>query len=101
MWEGGIRVSFAVQWTGRLPAHSVYDDPVSALDIVLNAAAAAGVPLPTDRVYDGLDIVTIPGGEAVAPVRTLYWRWFGLGSAGRPICDTTMGCAKWFDKASS
>jgi len=82
MWEGGIRVPFAVQWTGRLPAHSVYDDPVSALDIVATAAAAAGVPLPTDRVYDGLDIVPYLAGEAVAPVRTLYWRWFGLGSAG-------------------
>src|SRR5205085_2511409 len=82
MWEGGIRVPFAVQWTGRLPAHAVYDDPVSTLDIVATAAAAAGVPLPMDRVYDGLDIVPYLAGEAVAPVRTLYWRWFGLGADG-------------------
>src|SRR6185295_16729915 len=31
--EGGIRVPFAVQWTGRLPAGTVYDNPISALDI--------------------------------------------------------------------
>ena len=82
MWEGGVRVPYAVQWTDRVPAHSVYNDPVSALDIVATAAAAAGVPLPMDRVYDGLDIVPYLAGEAVAPVRTLYWRWFGLGSDG-------------------
>ena len=82
MWEGGIRVPFAVQWTGRLPEHVIYDEPVSALDIVATAAAAAGVPLPSDRVYDGLNIVPYLAGEAVAPVRTLFWRWFGLGATG-------------------
>ena len=84
MLEGGIRVPFAVQWTGRLPAHVVYDDPVSSLDIVATAAAAAGIPLPTDRVYDGLDIVPYLAGEQASPVRTLFWRWFGLGPDGPP-----------------
>jgi arylsulfatase A-like enzyme len=77
--EGGIRVPLAVQWTGRLPAHIVYDEPVSSLDIVPTAAAAAGVSLPTDRVYDGLNIMPYLAGEQVSPVRTLFWRWFGLG----------------------
>ncbi len=80
--EGGIRVPFAVQWTGRLPAHSVYDEPVSSLDIVATAAAAAGVPLPADRVYDGLDIVPYLTGKQVSPPRNLFWRWFGLGPDG-------------------
>src|SRR5262249_29474781 len=34
VWEGGIRVPFAVQWTGQLPAGVPYDQPISALDIV-------------------------------------------------------------------
>ena len=82
--EGGIRIPFAVQWTGRLPVNTVYDDPVSSLDIVASAAAAAGVTLPTDRVYDGLNIIPYLAGEQVAPPRTLFWRWFGLGP-GAPI----------------
>jgi arylsulfatase A-like enzyme len=77
--EGGIRVPFAVQWTGRLPAHVVYDELVSSLDIVATAAAAAGIPLPTDRVYDGLDIMPYLRGDQVSPVRTLFWRLFDLG----------------------
>ncbi len=80
--DGGIRVPFAVQWPGRLPAHVVYDDLVSSLDIVTTAAAAAGISLPTDRVYDGLDIVPYLAGEQVSPERTLFWRWLGLGPDG-------------------
>src|SRR6266568_4776886 len=43
MLEGGIRVPYALQWTGHLPANAVYDPPISSLDIVPTAAAAAGV----------------------------------------------------------
>ena len=80
--EGGIRVPFAVQWTGRLPANVVYDGLVSTLDIMPTAAAAAGVSLPADRAYDGLDIVPFLAGEQTAPERVLCWRWFGLGQNG-------------------
>jgi arylsulfatase A-like enzyme len=71
--EGGIHVPFAVQWPGRLLGHSVYAEPVSSLDIVATAAAAAGVQLPTDRVYDGLNIIPYLAGEQISPQRTLFW----------------------------
>src|SRR5262245_33468453 len=82
--EGGIHVPFVVQWMGRLPGNNVYDEPVSSLDIVATAAAAAGVQLPTNRVYDGFDLIPFLAGEQVAPPRTLFWRWFGLGTSGPP-----------------
>src|SRR5437870_8958993 len=88
--EGGIRVPFAVQWTGRLPANVVYDDLVSSLDIVATAAAVAGISLPTDRVYDGLNIVPYLAGEQVSPVRTLFRRQFGLGPDGPPGSEPTI-----------
>jgi arylsulfatase A-like enzyme len=88
--EGGIRVPFAVQWTGRLPAHGVYEKPVSSLDVVVTAAAAAGVSLPADRVYDGMDIVRYLAGEQISPPRKLFWRSFGLGSDGPPGSQATI-----------
>src|SRR5437660_3328358 len=88
--EGGIRVPFAVQWTGRLPANQVYNDLVSSLDIVATAAAVSGISLPTDRVYDGLNIVPYLAGEQVSPVRTLFWRQFGLGLDGPPVSEPTI-----------
>ena len=61
--EGGIRVPFAIQWSGRVPAHITYTEPISALDIVATAAASAGVLLPTDRVFDGLNLIPFFTGE--------------------------------------
>src|SRR6476659_384581 len=71
--EGGIRIPFAVQWTGQLPPGVVYNDVVSSLDIVTTVSAVAGVSLPLDRVYDGLDILPYLKGEQVSPLRTLFW----------------------------
>ena len=88
MWEGGIRVPFAVQWTGQLPAGLPYAQPVSALDIVPTIAAVAGVSLPPDRIYDGLNVVPYLMGGQVAPLRTLFWRWFGLGATGPPASQS-------------
>jgi arylsulfatase A-like enzyme len=88
--EGGIRVPFAVQWTGHLPANVIYNDLVSALDIVATSAAVAGVSLPGDRVYDGLNILPYLAGEQSSPVRTLFWRWFGLGPDGPPGSVSTI-----------
>ena len=94
VWEGGIRVPFSVQWTGYLPAGIPYDQPVSALDIVPTVAAAAGISLPTDRVYDGLNILPYLSRQQVAPPRTLFWRWFGLGGTGPPGSVGTLSAVR-------
>jgi arylsulfatase B len=71
--EGGIRVPFLVSWPARLPAGKVEDRPVSALDVLPTALAAAGAPVP-----DGLD-----GVELTRRVeRPLFWR-LGRQSAVR------------------
>ena len=88
--EGGIHIPFAVQWPARLPSPLVYQKPVSSLDIVPTAAAAAGVSLPTDRIYDGLNMIPYFAGEQVGPDRTLFWRWAGLGSDGPPGSGDTI-----------
>ena len=90
--EGGIRVPFAIRWTGHLPAQVVYADPVSSLDIVATAAKAAGARLPADRPYDGLDLIPYLTGQQLIPPRTLFWRWFGLGASGpRGSINTVYG----------
>jgi arylsulfatase A-like enzyme/outer membrane biosynthesis protein TonB len=88
--EGGIRVPFAVQWTGRIPANAVYDEPISSLDILPTITATVGVSLPTDRVYDGLNVLPFLTGEQTSPTRTLFWRWLGLGEDGPPGSSDTV-----------
>ena len=82
--EGGVHVPFAIQWPAQLPAQTVYDQPVSSLDIVATAAAASGVQLPSDRVYDGLNLLPYLTGSQGYSQRSLFWRWFGLGKTGPP-----------------
>ncbi len=80
--EGGIHVPFLVRWDAQFAPGLLYDAPVSALDIVATVAAAAEVPLPIDRTYDGLNLIPYFKGEETAPDRSLFWRWFGLGPTG-------------------
>lgn len=72
--EGGIRVPFFVAWPGTLPAGRTYDKPVTALDILPTACAAARARTDTD--LDGVNLLPYLGGEKNAvPHATLYWRF--------------------------
>ena len=75
VYEGGVRVPFVVSWQGRLPAGRTYDQPVSTLDVFATALACAGVPMPTDRKYDSVNLLPFLGGKgAGAPHDRLFWR---------------------------
>ena len=73
--EGGIRVPFVVQWKGKLPAGSVYEQPVIQLDILPTALAAAGVAVKPEWKLDGVDLVPhLKGESSTAPHDALFWR---------------------------
>jgi arylsulfatase B len=73
--EGGVRVPFIVSFPGRLPAGVVYDRPVSALDVVPTALAAAGIAPKADDSLDGIDLLPfLGGGRKNDPHSVLYWR---------------------------
>ncbi len=72
LWEGGIRVPATVQWPAQLPAGSVIDAPLSALDVLPTLCSLSGAALP-DGPLDGMDASAVLfAGEALE--RTLYWR---------------------------
>jgi arylsulfatase A-like enzyme len=81
-FEGGLQVPFMMRWEGVIPAGTVVDDPVIQTDIFATSAAAAGCPLPQDRVYDGKDLIPYvsgpgaeAGGQAAGPIHeTLFWK---------------------------
>lgn len=75
MWEGGIRVPFLAQWKSVLPAGKTYDRPVSSLDILPTALAAAGASSIASKPLDGTDLVPyLSGKKSGAPHETLFWR---------------------------
>jgi arylsulfatase A-like enzyme len=72
--EGGIRVPFFVSWTGQLPAGKVYEQPVSALDVLPTAASVAGTKAPEG--IEGVNLLPhLKGEKADAPHESLAWRF--------------------------
>ncbi len=75
LYEGGIRVPFAMQWPANIAAGKVYDEPVIALDIFATAVGNAGVS-PKNQL-DGVDLVPyLTGKKQGAPHEALFWRKF-------------------------
>ncbi len=74
-YEGGIREPFLAQWKGKLPAGAVYREMVMAFDIHATALVAAGVPLPTDKPLDGVNLLPfLLGKQTGRPHDQLFWR---------------------------
>jgi len=71
-FEGGLHTPFFAKWPARLPHGARVDAPAAHVDLFATAAAAAGAPLPGDRVIDGVDLVQVARGETKG--RALYWR---------------------------
>jgi arylsulfatase A-like enzyme len=57
LFEGGVRVPFAMQWKGTLPAGLVYTNPVISLDIMASITALAGVEIAAERPLDGVNLI--------------------------------------------
>jgi uncharacterized protein (DUF1330 family) len=74
-FEGGIRSPFFMRWPGHLPNGTTFPAPTGHVDIFATAAAAAGAPLPQDRVIDGVNLLPFLRGEASGdPHQALFWR---------------------------
>ena len=65
VWEAGHRVPSFVYWPGKIKPGQVDESILSALDIYPTIAAIAGIKLPPNRKYDGVDIsdVLFAGGK--------------------------------------
>lgn len=75
LFEGGIRVPFALQWKGTVPAGQIFNDPVISLDILSTIAGITKVPIANDRPLDGVNLIPFLTGQTTeAPHDILFWR---------------------------
>jgi arylsulfatase A-like enzyme len=73
VYEGGIRGPFLINWPGNL-SPGTSDEPVISLDIFPTICAVLGIDLPSDRVYDGQNILPILQKKQKSPLHeTLFW----------------------------
>ncbi len=75
MFEGGIRVPFALQWKGTVPAGQTYREMVMGFDCHATALAAAGVESADKQQLDGVNLLPFLTGKANGrPHEQLFWR---------------------------
>ena len=74
-YEGGLRVPFMMKWPATIAPHQVDHRIVSLMDIFPTSVAAAHGTLPTDRVYDGVNLLPyVAAGNKGFPHDELMWR---------------------------
>ena len=77
-WEGGIRVPFIISWKGRLESGKTDSRPIIQLDVMPTVLAAAGIPLGSRPMIDGVNLLPyLTGNASGRPHETLYWRLGG------------------------
>lgn len=73
--EGGIRVPFLMRWTGKIDANTVYDYPVSTLDLLPTFFIAAGGDQHLLEDVDGVNLLPfVQGQNNNRPHQTLFWK---------------------------
>ncbi|MGO4396319.1 arylsulfatase [Variovorax sp. M-6] len=55
-WEGGFRIPMAIRWPGTIKAGTVYNDPISLIDMFPTLCAAAGVPDVKEQLAKGMKL---------------------------------------------
>ncbi len=74
LWfEGGFRVPFIARWPGEIPAGKTSAEMSMNFDLFATCLSLAGVPLPNNRIIDGMDIMPLLKGESKSPHDRLYF----------------------------
>jgi arylsulfatase A-like enzyme len=73
-YEGGNRVPLIMSWPGHLQPGTVYEAPVSIMDLYPTICTAAGAAVPAGTTLDGCDLWPwIKGERKGRPHATLFW----------------------------
>jgi len=75
LYEGGIRIPYILRWPGHVPQGRVDHRPVTSLDLLPTALAAAGVSKAKRLSGDGVNLLPfLQEDNDARPHEELYWR---------------------------
>jgi arylsulfatase A-like enzyme len=74
MFEGGVRVPFLARWPAQIPAGSVTDEFLTALEVFPTLAAAAKIEPKEKIVLDGHDMLPVLQGKSKSPRTEMFWQ---------------------------
>ena len=76
-YEGGIREPFIVRWPGVTKPGSTCDVPVINVDLFPTFLAAAGIPVPANKVLDGESLLPLLKGDGALTRPAIFWHFPG------------------------
>jgi|TARA_B110000259_G_scaffold15115_1_gene15886 arylsulfatase A-like enzyme len=75
LFEGGIRVPFAMQWPKEIKGGQVFDKPIISLDIFATSKALTSPNIPSKNELHGVNLIPfLKGDNLEAPHEFLFWR---------------------------
>ncbi|MBN3285644.1 STS sulfatase, partial [Polyodon spathula] len=89
-WEGGIRVPGIVRWTGVLPAGTHNDQPTSNMDVFPTVVNLAGLPVPSDRIIDGHNLMPLLQGSVLQSEHEFLFHY----------CNAYLNAVRWHPRQS-
>lgn len=88
LFEGGVRVPFAMRWPARLKGGRDYTRPVSSMDILGTLTSQIGIQPRAGYPLDGVDLIPyLTGAKTDDPQPVLYWRRFDQGQYAMVVGD--------------
>lgn len=74
-WEGGMRVPGIAWWPGKIKPGSLTHELACSMDLFNTCLSLAGLPIPNDRIIDGVDLSPILFGTGPSRRDTIiYYR---------------------------
>lgn len=73
VFEGGMRVPYILYWPERIAPAGLSDQLVSGLDLFPTFLDLTSLPMPRDRLYDGISLVSLLGDPSLELERTLLF----------------------------
>eukprot|EP00050_Salpingoeca_kvevrii_P019850 m.91310 g.91310 ORF g.91310 m.91310 type:complete len:533 (+) comp8600_c0_seq3:4174-5772(+) len=83
LWEGGHREPGVAWWPGTVPANTTTTALSSTMDLMPTFLSLAGLPLPTDRQLDGIDLSPVLKGQSQTGHKALFHPNSGSGEYGQ------------------
>ncbi len=65
-WEGGMREPGIAWWPGKIKAGTVNRELACSMDLFTTALTLAKVPVPSDRIIDGVDLTPLLRGKGAS-----------------------------------
>jgi len=75
LYEGGIREPMAVRWPGVVEPGTTSDTPVIGVDLFPTILEMAGVPIPKDKLLDGVSILPLLRGQGNLQREAIFWHF--------------------------